>query len=158
MSKCQPPWVAPLFNLDRDMRTRVLTNPSNNRKLVLLRGNLIMTAVFWWHDDIIKWKNFPRYWPFVQGTGEFPTQRPVTRSFNVFFDLRPDKQLSKQWWGWWFETPSCPLWSKSDERKHNIFYMHLIISQWTIDIPWKLPVDKKNATFVWYMISLQHIL
>ena len=30
MSKCQPPWVAPLFNLDRDMRTRVLTNPSNN--------------------------------------------------------------------------------------------------------------------------------
>ena len=29
MSKCQPPWVAPLFNLDRDMRTRVLTNPSN---------------------------------------------------------------------------------------------------------------------------------
>ena len=30
MSKCQPPWVAPLFNLDRDMSTRVLTNPSNN--------------------------------------------------------------------------------------------------------------------------------
>ena len=31
MSKCQPPWVAPLlFNLDRDMRTRVLTNPSND--------------------------------------------------------------------------------------------------------------------------------
>ena len=30
MSKCQPPWVAPLFNLDRDMSTRVLTNPSND--------------------------------------------------------------------------------------------------------------------------------
>ena len=29
MSKCQPTWVAPLFNLDRDMSTRVLTNPSN---------------------------------------------------------------------------------------------------------------------------------
>ena len=42
--------------------------------------------------------------------GEFPTQRPVTRSFDVFFDLRPKKRLSKQWWGWWFETPSCPLW------------------------------------------------
>ena len=35
-----------------------------------------------------------------------PTQRPVTRGFDVFFDLRPDKQLSKQSWGWWFETPS----------------------------------------------------
>ena len=42
--------------------------------------------------------------------GEFPTQRPVTRSFDVFFDLRLNKQLSKQWWGWWFETLSRPLW------------------------------------------------
>ena len=42
--------------------------------------------------------------------GEFPIQRPVTRSFDVYFDLRPNKRLSKQWWGWWFETQSCPLW------------------------------------------------
>ena len=69
------------------------------------------------HDDIIKWKHFPRYWPFVRGihrspvkTGEFPAQRPVTRSFDVFFDLHPNKRLCKQWRGWWFETPSCPLW------------------------------------------------
>ena len=42
--------------------------------------------------------------------GEFPTQRPVTRSFDVYFDLRPNGRLSKQSWGWWFETASCPLW------------------------------------------------
>ena len=42
--------------------------------------------------------------------GEFPTQRPVTRNFDVFFDLRLNKWLSKQWWGWWFETPLRPLW------------------------------------------------
>ena len=30
------------------------------------------------------------------GPGEFPAQRPVTRSFDVFFDLRLNKQLSKQ--------------------------------------------------------------
>ena len=42
--------------------------------------------------------------------GEFPTQRPVTRSFDVYFDLRPNKWLSKQSWGWWFETLSCSLW------------------------------------------------
>ena len=66
------------------------------------------------HDDVIKWKHFPRYWPFVRGIHRPPvnsrTQRPVTRSFDVFFDLHPNKRLSKQWWGWWFETPSCPLW------------------------------------------------
>ena len=43
-------------------------------------------------------------------TGEFPAQRPVTRSFDVFCDLRLNKRLSKQSRGWWFETPSCPLW------------------------------------------------
>ena len=42
--------------------------------------------------------------------GEFPTQRPVTRSFDVFFDLRLNKRLSKQSWDWWFETLSRPLW------------------------------------------------
>ena len=30
------------------------------------------------------------------GPGEFPAQRPVTQSFDVFFDLRPNKWLSKQ--------------------------------------------------------------
>ena len=42
--------------------------------------------------------------------GEFPAQRPVTRSFDVSFGLRLNKRLSKQWWGWWFETLSRPLW------------------------------------------------
>ena len=38
--------------------------------------------------------------------GEFPAQRPVTRSLDDFFDLRLHKRLSKQSWGWWFETLS----------------------------------------------------
>ena len=33
--------------------------------------------------------------------GEFPAQRPVTRNFDVFFDLRLNKRLSKQSWGWY---------------------------------------------------------
>ena len=41
--------------------------------------------------------------------GEFPTQRPVTRSYDDFFDPRLYKRLSKQSWGWWFETLSRPL-------------------------------------------------
>ena len=49
------------------------------------------------------------------GTGEFPTQRPVTRSFDVFFDLRLNKWLSKQSWGRTFETLSCPLWRYCNE-------------------------------------------
>ena len=43
-------------------------------------------------------------------TGGFPSQRPVARRFDVFFDLCLNKQLSKHSWGWWFETPSRSLW------------------------------------------------
>ena len=58
------------------------------------------------------------------GPGEFPTQRPVTRSFDVFFDLRLNKQLSKQSWCWWFETLSRPLWRHCNEclRENVIWY------------------------------------
>ena len=50
-------------------------------------------------------------------TGEFPAQRPVTWSFGVFFDLRLNIRLSKQWGCWWFETPSRPLW-----RHCNVYW------------------------------------
>ena len=37
-------------------------------------------------------------------------------SFDVFCDLRPNKRLSKQSWGWWFETISCSLWRHCNEN------------------------------------------
>ena len=50
-------------------------------------------------------------------TGEFLAHSPVMRSFDVFFDLRLNKQLGKQSLGWWFEKPSGSL------RRHcNVFY------------------------------------
>ena len=39
-------------------------------------------------------------------TGELPSQRPMTRSFDVFFDLRLNTRLGKQSRRWWFQTPS----------------------------------------------------
>ena len=44
-----------------------------------------------------------------------PAQRPVMRSFDVFFDPRLNK-LNKQWWGWWFEAPSHPLWCHCNDK------------------------------------------
>ena len=40
----------------------------------------------------------------AQVTGEYPSQGPVTRSFDVLFDLRLNKRLNKQSRRWWFET------------------------------------------------------
>ena len=58
------------------------------------------------------------------GPGEFPTQRPVTRSFDVFFDLYLNKRLSKQPRGWWFETPLWSLW-----RHYNVI-VRIMWSPW----------------------------
>ena len=87
-------------------------------------------------------------------TGEFPTQRPVTRSFDVFFVLRLHKRLSKQSWGWWSETPTHPLWRHCNGFRrsswclkfvhlykmsphHRIKIIHLQLSQCTPPISFR---------------------
>ena len=64
------------------------------------------------------------------GPGEFPTQRPVTPSFDAFFDLRLNKRLSKQPWGWWFETPSWSLWRQCNAVGGQHFVYLLQLSLW----------------------------
>ena len=63
-------------------------------------------------------------------TGEFPAQRPVTRSFGVFFDLRLNKRLSKQCWGWWFETPSRSLWRHCNDMLTCLFRSNHLYQNW----------------------------
>ena len=72
----------------------------------------ILLTLRWAYDYVSKWKHFPCDWPFVRGivTDGFPSQRPVTRSFDVYFDLRLNKRLSKQIRRRWCETPSYTLW------------------------------------------------
>ena len=87
--------------------------------------------------------------------GEFPTQRPVTRSFDVFFDLRLNKRLSKQSWGWWFETISRPLWR---HRNGEPF--------WIIDRLWDCHYDNlcrkiwhhDNPRFPYYWFSVDALM
>ena len=67
-------------------------------------------------------------------TGEFPAQRPVTRSFDVFFDLCLNKRLSKQSWGWWFGTPSCSLWRHCND-------IYIIVGVYCIACLYKMEVQ-----------------
>ena len=59
-------------------------------------------------------------------TSEFPSQRPVTRNFDAFFELRLNKRLSKQSRRWWFETLSHSLcrhrndvWATDARQSHD---------------------------------------
>ena len=53
-------------------------------------------------------------------TGGFLSQRVVTRSFDVFFDLLLNKRLSKQSRRQWFETSSRSLWRHSNVTEANL--------------------------------------
>ena len=83
------------------------------------------------------------------GPGEFPTQRPATRSFDVFFDLRLNKRLSKQPWGWWFETPPLSL-----RRQCNVKYT--CSRKWPLIkiTPWHMFIYIFVFTFVTVRLNL----
>ena len=76
--------------------------------------------------------------------GEFPTQRPVTRSFGAFFDLRVNKRLGKQPFGWWIETPSCSLWRHYNDIKMRYVSYALGSCRWK-DWHWYMKVHQSNA-------------
>ena len=79
------------------------------------------------HDGVIKWKHFPRYWPFVQGIHRTP-------SFDVFFDLRLNKRLNKQSWSWWFETSWRSLWRHCKDTQQSLNFSLLFtryINMWS---------------------------
>ena len=49
-------------------------------------------------SSVIKWKHFPLYWPFAGNspvTGEYPSQRPVKRSFDFFLWSAPYKTVKQ---------------------------------------------------------------
>ena len=60
-------------------------------------------------------------------TSGFLWQRPVTRSFDVFFELRLNKRLSKQSRRRWFETASRSLWRHCNAGTHFTKVYELII-------------------------------
>ena len=53
----------------------------------------------------------------ISSVGEFPTQRPVTLNFDVFF---VPEQTSKQSRRRWFETPSRSLWRHCKEQQRYV--------------------------------------
>ena len=95
-----------------------------------------MISFAWWRHQM---ETFPAILTLCAEnspvTGEFPSQRTVTRSFNVFFDLRLNKVLSKQSSGWLFQTPSRSLWRHCNypPELSPIALISIMISGWLFD-------------------------
>ena len=75
-------------------------------------------------------------------TGEFPSQGPVTRSFDVFFDLRQNTRLYKQSRRRWFDTLSRSLW-----RHCNVYPSYYVRTGSFIIIPVSTPRTESICRF-----------
>ena len=80
------------------------------------------------HHDVIKWKHFPRYWPFVRGIHRLPV----------------NSHHKGQWhqWGLWFETPSCSLRRHCDGNVLNAGENVRWLSSW-----WRLLINAYQLPF-----------
>ena len=94
--------------------TTVTSDRHRSSSVTLTKGFLAT----WWRHQM---ETFSALLDICAGNSpvpsEFPAQRPVTWSFDCFFDLSLNKRLSKQSWGWWFEMLLCPLW-----RHCNVYW------------------------------------
>ena len=107
----------------------ISVEPSFSLTVTVALYDVLRTALLplcsWWRHQM---ETFSALLAICAGnspvTGEFLAQRPVTRSFYVFFDLGLNERLSKQSWGWWFETPSGPLWRHSNVRGNTYTHPH----------------------------------
>ena len=94
-------------------------------------------------------------------TGEFPAQGPVTRSFNVFFDLHLNQRLSKQWRRRRFETQTKVPMNQFDQCDtvinqsgihifdSNFYPIHPIIRN---EVSY---IDKGWTSWCWWTLDIQ---
>ena len=108
-----------------------------NKLLVFILDFLSKLLKLWWPHQM---ETFSVLLAICTGNSlvpsEFPTQRPVTRSCDVFFDLRLNKRSSKQSWGWWFEMLSHPLWRHCNDQGQNQYQAWVLLCKsfcWACD-------------------------
>ena len=139
-----------LQSLPRQQDNTVVTSSSF---VVMVRcGNFQLLRC---HDDVMKWKYFPRYWPFVREfTGEFPSQRPATRSFDFFSLISAwiNGLINNREAGDLRQTPSRSLW------RHCITIMLIEKCRfanehpiWTWPISWLMLVFVPSPSVTYYL-------
>ena len=94
------------------------------QKCLLMWGNFVRNVCTWCYrsGSVTSWwrhqmKTFSALLALCAGNSPVT----VTRSFDIFFDLRLNKRLSKQWRGWWFETPLRSLWRHCNVSVYSLW-------------------------------------
>ena len=105
------PWC--LILVDREMQcTNYLGSSFQDVRFIISVG-LIFWEIFGIHDDVIKWKHFPRYWPFVRGIHRSPVNSPYKGQWRGALMF----SLIGVWITGWVNNPEA-----GDLRRHRAHY------------------------------------
>ena len=103
--------------------------PFSSWNSTMANKQTVISEIVTEHDNVMKWKYFPRYWSFVRGIHRSPVNSPHKGQWRgaLMFSLiwALNKRLSKQSWGWWFEMPSCSLWRHCNEFSDAWRHIHI---------------------------------
>ena len=103
-------------------RKKILVSKCIARSIVTSSPERKQRLFYVHYDDVIKWKHFPRYWPFVLGIHRSPVNSPHKGQWRgaLMFSLISAwiNGWLYEWWGWWSETPTRSLW-----RQCNVCYL-----------------------------------
>ena len=77
--------------------------------------NITQKLYLWWRHQM---ETFSALLALCLGVNS-PHKSQWGGPFDVFFDLRLNKRLSKQSWGWWFETPSRSSWRHCNAKNYT---------------------------------------
>ena len=125
----------------------------------ILRTKTQSSRYTWWRHQM---ETFSALLAICAGNspvpGEFLAQMPVTRSFQVSFDLRLNKRLSKQSWGWWFETLSRTFWRhRNGKMWYELVANNWITARWSCHRIW---IENKNIyrLFLFYFYTWSYFV
>ena len=125
----------------------------NEARETFARSTIHSSIESWWRHQV---ETFSALLALCEGNpsvnGEFPSQRPMTRSFDVFFDVRLNKRLSKQFTCQWFKTPRRSLWHlcygvSLSNRKLSCFLAII-----THILSWNL-IEIAPVCWIWYIFG-----
>ena len=121
--------------------------------------------IAWWRHQM---ETFSALLVLCEGnplvTSGFYSQRPVTWSFDVFFDPRLNKGLSEQSWGWWFEMPLRSFWRDCNERPLDSPHKGPIASMsWSSivlcfrDLPISVVIAMLSCTCIYLLTNIAYL-
>ena len=147
---CRSSYILPTITVHWNVLTSLVLKPEYSGKPSQYRccwwpGPNNRVAMYERHNDVIKWKHFPRYWPFVRWIHQ-PSMDSLTKASDAehwcLCVLRLNKRLSKQSRGRWFETPSRSLW-----RHCNGSYR-----------PWRIPTTTSSSLLTTWVQTNMHFI